>query len=285
MWIYALDYTSACTLADTPAFYWYKEKYPVEMIGVLNKDSTTISSHNFTETELNSLPDINNFSFQNIKILTIGMLKINVHPITDTTDAISGHTIPYSNIKIEYNDKSLTATADENGLFETKIDSSILNNTRIKITSCLNSSFAERKVTTPFAGELTLLKVSENIPFNIVPSSTNPTILSKKNKTVITVVDSRINSSNWKLYINFINPMIEEKGKVLIDSLFFKKFDNEEILLKTNKKLVYESLDSGGNVSVSNVTFSTDKGLFLKPSKDLLEEEDYSTIVIWSIEE
>ena len=285
MWIHALDYTSACTLADTPAFYWYKEKYLVEMIGVLNKDSTTISSHNFTETELNLLPDINNFSFQNIKILTIGMLKINVHPITDTTDAISGHTIPYSNIKIEYNDKSLTATADENGLFETKIDSSILNNTRIKITSCLNSSFAERKVTTPFAGELTLLKVSENIPFNIVPSSTNPTILSKKNKTVITVVDSRINSSNWKLYINFINPMIEKNGKVLIDSLFFKKFDNEEILLKTNKKLVYESLDSGGNVSVSNVTFSTDKGLFLKPSKDLLEEEDYSTIVIWSVEE
>ena len=285
MWIYALDYTSACTIDDIPAFYWYKEKYPVEMIGVLNKDSTTISSHNFTQTELNSLPDINNFSFQNIKILTIGMLKINVHPITDAIDAISGHTIPYSNIKIEYNNKSLTAAADENGLFEAKIDSAILDNTRIKITSCLNSSFAERKVITPFTGELTLLKVTENIPFNIVPTSTNPIILSKKNTTVITVVDSRINSSNWKLYINFINPLIEENGKVLIDSLFFKKFDNEEIILKTNKKLVYESLDSGGNVSVSNVTFSTNKGLFLKPSKDLLEDEDYSTVVIWSVEE
>ena len=285
MWIYALDYTSACTLDDPPAFYWYKEKYPVEMVGVLNKDSTTISSHNFTEKELNSLFDINNFSLQNIKILTIGMLKINVHPITDTTDAISGHTIPYSNIKIEYDSKSLTATADENGLFEAKINSAIFDNTRIKITSCLNSSFAERKVTTPFAGELTLLKATDNISFNIVPSSTNPIILSKKNKTVITVVDSRINSSNWKLYINFINPMIEENGKVLIDSLFFKKFNNEEILLKTNKKLVYESLDSGKNVGVSKVTFSTDKGLFLKPNKDLLGDEDYSTIVIWSVEE
>ena len=79
--------------------------------------------------------------------------------------------------------------------------------------------------------------------------------------------------------------MIENSGKVLIDSLFFKKFDNEEILLKTNKKLIYESSDNGGNVSVSNVTFSTDKGLFLKPSKDLLEDEDYSTLIIWSVEE
>ena len=103
--------------------------------------------------------------------------------------------------------------------------------------------------------------------------------------TVVTVVDSRINSTNWKLYIYYTNPMIESSGKVLIDSLFFKKFNNEEILLKTNQKLIYESSDNGGNVSVSNVTFSTDKGLRLSPSKSLLKDEDYSTMVIWSIEE
>ena len=78
--------------------------------------------------------------------------------------------------------------------------------------------------------------------------------------------------------------MMENTGKVLIDSLLFKKFNNEEILLKTNKKLIYESNDNGGNVSISNITFSTDKGLFLRPSKDLLENEDYSTLIIWSIE-
>lgn len=103
--------------------------------------------------------------------------------------------------------------------------------------------------------------------------------------TVVTVVDSRINSTNWKLYIYYTNPMIESTGKVLIDSLFFKKFNNEEILLKTNQKLIYESSDNGGNVSVSNITFSADKGLFLKPSKDLLEDEDYSTLIVWCVEE
>lgn len=134
-------------------------------------------------------------------------------------------------------------------------------------------------------GELTLLKVTENIPFNMIPSSLNPIILPKKNKTVITVVDSRVNSSNWKLYLYFTNPMIEKEGKILIDSLFFKKFDNKEILLKTNKEMIFESNNNGGNVSVSNVTFSIDKGLFLKPSNNLLEDEDYSTLIIWSIEE
>ena len=285
MWVYALDYTSACTINDTPAFYWCKENNFAEITGVLNKDNTTITSHNFTDTELSSLSDINSFSFQDKKILTIGLLKINIHPIMDSINAISGHTIPYANVKIEYDNKSLTASADENGFFEASIDSVISDNTRVKIISCLNSCFTERKITTPFMGELTLLKTIKNIPFSMIPSSINPIILPKKSETVVTVVDSRVNSTNWKLYINYTNPMIEYNGKVLIDSLFFKKFNNEEIALKTNKKLIYESNDNSGNVNVSNVTFSVDKGLFLKPSKDLLDGEDYYTLVVWSIEE
>ena len=285
MWIYALDYTSCCTLDDTPAFSWYKENSPAEITGVFNKDNTTITSHNFTDSELSTLIDISNFSFQNRKILTIGMLKINVHPITNSVNTISGHTIAYSNVKIEYDDKSLTTEADENGLFEVDIDSSISDNTAIKITSCQNACYTERKVTTPFNGELTLLKVTENISFNTIPTSTNPVILSKKNKTIVTVVDSRKNSTKWKLYINYINPMMDYDGNVLLNSLFFKKFNNENISLNTNKKLIYESSDNEGNITVSNITFSVDKGLFLKPSKDLIEEDDYHTLIIWSIEE
>lgn len=284
MWIYALDYTSACTLDDTPAFYWYKENSLAQISGVFNKDTTTVESHNFTDEQLNLLSDINNFSFQNKKILTMGLLKINVHPITTTSDSISGHTIPLANVKIEYEDKSINALADENGLFEAKVDTVISNNTVVKITSCLNGCFTERKVTTPFNGELTLFKVTQNIAFSMIPTSINPIILPKQNENIVTVIDSRLNSTNWKLYINYTNPMMEVSGKVLIDSLIFKKFNNEEIDLKTNKKLIFESSDSGGNVNVSNVTFSIDKGLFLKPSKDLLEGEDYSTKIVWSVE-
>ena len=285
MWIYALDYTSACTLDDTPAFYWYKENSLAQITGVFNKDTTTVESHNFTDEQLNLLSDINSFSFQDRKILTIGLLKVNVHPITNSTNTISGHTVPYANVKIEYEDKSIKALADENGLFEAKVDTVISNNTVVKITSCLNGCFTERKVTLPFNGELTLFKVTQNIAFSMIPTSINPIILPKQKENIVTVIDSRLNSTNWKLYINYTNPMMEVSGKVLIDSLIFKKFNNEEIDLKTNKKLIFESSDSGGNVNVSNVTFSIDKGLFLKPSKDLLEGEDYSTKIIWSVEE
>ena len=284
MWIYALDYLDACTLDDTPAYYWYKENSLVEITGTFDKDTTTITSHNFTESELSLLTDINSFSFQNIKILTIGMLKINIHPINNSINTISGHTIPYSAVLIEYDTKRLTTTANEEGLFEIDIDSAVPDNTRVKITSCLNGCYTERKVNIPFNGELTLLKTTENIPFSTIPVSYNPIILHKKNMTVITVVDSRVNSTKWKLYINYVNPMISG-DKVLIDSLKFKKFDNELINLTTNKQLAYESNSNNGNVEVSNITFSTDKGLMIIPSKNLLVDEDYCTLIIWSIEE
>ena len=282
MLIYALDYLDACSLDDTPAFCWFKEDEFSKISGVFDKDTTTILSHNFTDSELTSLSDMNNFKFQDIKILTLGMLKVNVHPILNSTNTISGHTIAHSNVRLDYDDKSLIVNADETGFFEANVGS--VNNSFIKLTSCFNGIYSERKIVIPFMGELTLLKVTENIVFNMIPLSVKPVTLSKKDETIVTVVDSRVDSTNWKLYINYINPMMEKSGKVLIDSLVFKKFNNDEIALNTSRQLVYESSDNGGNVSVSNVTFSTNKGLLLKPSVDLFEDEDYSTLVIWSVE-
>lgn len=285
MWLEAIDYLNAYTIDNKPDFYWYKENICTEINGTITKDSTIITSHNFTSEELNSLFDITNFTFQKKKMLTVGMVKINIHPIIDTVNVLSGHTIGYADVEIEYNTKTLTAKADENGLFEFNLDNIIPNDTTVKLTTYLNGCFTERKIIVPFYGELTLLQVTENIPFSQNKISQEPLILSKKNQTIITIVDSRINHTKWKLFANFINPMIERSGMILIDSLLFKKFNNEIIKLTTNKKLVYEANNTSENVEVNKITFSVDKGLLLSPNKNLLEDEDYSTLIIWTLEE
>lgn len=160
---------------------------------------------------LTEYPDDNS-----IKIKENGVYLISYSLCGDTNEDCS------LTMSVRAND-ILQPTADENGVFEADFDTTIPDNTRIKIISCLNSYYTERKVTVPFSGELTLLRVTENIPFSMNPSSIKPIILPKKNQTVVTVVDSRINSSKWKLYLNYTNPMIEKEGKVLIDSLVFKK--------------------------------------------------------------
>ena len=285
MWLEAIDYLNAYTIDNKPDFYWYKENICTEINGTITKDSTIITSHNFTSEEVNSLSDITNFTFQKKKMLTVGMVKINIHPIIDTVNVLSGHTIGYADVEIEYNTKTLTAKADENGLFEFNLDNIIPNDTTVKLTTYLNGCFTERKIIVPFYGELTLLQVTENIPFSQNKISQEPLILSKKNQTIITIVDSRINHTKWKLFANFINPMIERSGMILIDSLLFKKFNNEIIKLTTNKKLVYEANNTSENVEVNKITFSVDKGLLLSPNKNLFEDEDYSTLIIWTLEE
>lgn len=285
MWLEAIDYLNAYTIDNKPDFYWYKENICTEINGTITKDSTIITSHNFTSEELNSLSNITNFTFQKKKMLTVGMVKINIHPIIDTVNVLSGHTIGYADVEIEYNTKTLTAKADENGLFEFNLDNIIPNDTTVKLTTYLNGCFTERKIIVPFYGELTLLQVTENIRFSQNKISQKPLILSKKNQTIITIVDSRINHTKWKLFANFINPMIERSGMILIDSLLFKKFNNEIIKLTTNKKLVYEASNTSENVEVNKITFSVDKGLLLSPNKNLFEDEDYSTLIIWTLEE
>ena len=43
MWSEAKDYTSACDLEDIPPLYWYKDNYPLEIKGIFDKDTTTIT--------------------------------------------------------------------------------------------------------------------------------------------------------------------------------------------------------------------------------------------------
>lgn len=80
-----------------------------------------------------------------------------------------------------------------------------------------------RKITTPFNGEITLFNKNEVITFNNTPISNTPMILAKLKPNSLTVVDSRKNSSDWNLYINYLNPMKSKTNKLLSDSLLFKK--------------------------------------------------------------
>lgn len=80
--------------------------------------------------------------------------------------------------------------------------------------------------------------------------------------------------------------MKTESGLILIDSLIFNKFNNENVILKSTPILVYSGSDNGGNIEVSNITFSTEKGLLLKlaDTSILNFKEEYSTKVIWTLE-
>ena len=79
----------------------------------------------------------------------------------------------------------------------------------------------------------------------------------------LTVVDSRKNSSDWNLYINYLNPMKSKTNKLLSDSLLFKKNDSEIVAVKTISILIYHGTNNGGVVNVEDITYSVEEGLLL----------------------
>ena len=282
MWTEGADFKDFGTINDLPVLTWYKESELASVSGVLNSGSTTDIETNFTPDELSNLPDLSNFSFQKRKGLSLGTFATNIHPITSTSTSISGYTKPLAGVKIEYDNVSQIVTADDEGLFEYTLASSITDATTIKITSCSEYIYIQRNITTPFNGELTLLHAPNSVSFSSLSQSTVP----KTDATTIKVADSRTSSRVWNLYVSIAKPLESQNGYTLPDALVFKKFDNSIITLNEVPSLVYTNTSSSSIAQLHKLTYSTEKGLLLDLTNKYLEvNEEYQTKVIWNLEE
>ena len=287
MWQNSVDLSSAGDINNLPNYSWYKENDSLKIEGVMTSSMTAITSHNITTSELKNLPDIGNFAFQNRKQFSIGNTYMNIHPINKNKNTISGHTEYFADVLIKYNGIEEIVNADDEGLFEYNISSSIPDNTKIELTANVSGSFiyGTRTVTTPFTGELTLLNVNPSIDFSLTPIN-NTYIFPKSNDLKTKIVDSRLNSSDWKLYAYIDNPPTSSNGFVLDNALIFKKFDDEIVTLTNNPVIVFTGSNNEGIVSFKEINWSKEKGPLLDLTNEALEaNEEYFSNIYFSIEE
>lgn len=288
MWSSSTEFVNAGGINDLPEFSWYKSNYLSFVVGTITKTETTIETHNFSSTELLELPELTNFVFQNRKEFSIGTFPLNIHPITNTSLSISGHANDLTDVIIAYESISDIVTTDETGLFTYTLSNVIQDNTKVKITANIQGSFiyATRELVTPHNGELTMMESPTNIEFSLTPILLDPVILPKKEENIIKIIDSRLTSSNWNLYVHLSNPMHSINGYTLLNAVVFKKFDNSTVILNEVPSLVFTGNETSGDVEVHNVTWSVNNGLLLRLIDNALEvNEEYNTKVIWSIRE
>lgn len=287
MWQDSIDIAIAGSIDNLPDYSWYKDDNLSEISGIFDKNTTTIIKTNYTEEEKRKLPSLDKFIFQNKKEFSIGMIKVNIHPIDNASIKISGHTMANTDVLIAFDDISEVVTSNVDGLFEYILEEDIKDGTNIKVIVCTPTSFIynTRDIITPFDGEVTLLKSTEVATFDNIPMTLNPVILRRTSSSTVTVVDSRKNSNSWNLYISYLNPMMSKDAKVLSDSLIFKKFDNETFMLRTSPTFVYQGVKASEDVSVENITFSKDRGLLLRLDGSTFNlNDEYATRYIWTIE-
>ena len=287
-WSSASSFATAGGIDNLPDYFWYKENDLMVLEGILTSSLTSITKMNLTNAELSKLSDIGNFSFLSRKQFSIGTNIFNVHPINNTTKKISGHTISFCDVLIKYSSISTTVQADENGLFEYSFSSDIPDNTEVEITTNLPGSFlyGTRRISTPYNGELSFIGLTSFFEFSLNPISINPTILPKSKDLIIKVVDSRLTSTDWKLYASINKPATSQMGYVLDDALIFKKLDDEIVVLNENLQLVFNGTSRVGDIELLDITFSKEKGPLLDLSNNALEiNEEYFSSINFKLEE
>lgn len=261
MWNDSTPLASAGGIYNLPDYYWYKEDGLMKFEGITTNNHTAITSYNLTKDELSKLSDIGNFSFQSKKQFSIGSITTNIHEISSIRNKLSGHTMQFCDVLIKYNNVVETVQADNDGFFEYNLSNIIADNTTVEITSNNPSSFIyeTRRITTPHNGELCLMNVDNAFSFELIPISTAPIILPKNKDLLIEIVDSRVNSSKWKLYAYVDNDPISQLGYKLEDSIVFKRLGDTITRLNNTKVLIHTGEDNKGVPLKTNLTYSKEK--------------------------
>lgn len=288
LWSNSKDITEAGGINDIPDYSWYKESAPLSITGTLTNRLTAVTSHNLTKAELAKLPDFGNFNLVSKKEFSIGSYKSNIHQLTSTKNIISGHTETFANVLIRYGNVSTIVTTDSTGYFEYTSPNTLPDNTEVEFIINVPGSFSyqRRSITIPYEGELNIISESTPITFALTPISTAPIILPKSEDLTIRVVDSRKNSSDWKLYAYIDKDLTSPTGFILKDALVFKKFTDEIIYLTTTKTLVYTGEDTSGTTKLITLEYSKEKGPLLNLTDTPLEaNEEYFANIYFRVEE
>lgn len=274
------------TTSNMPTYSWYKTNDLSTIKGTFTSNKTNITSHNYTSDELKELPDITNFNFTNKKIFSIGTTLLKVSALTDTDTFISGYFYPNSSVLIQYNDVSSTAVADSSGYFKHQLENSLPIGTVITFNAkeYNNLIYNTKSIEIVYAGDITIDNAPNVISFKLKPISNNPIICPKSDKLNITITDSRINGSIWKLYATIDNDLTNEFGDILKDALIFIDTDGIKHILSSNKTLVYTWEDNGNETKITNIIWNENEGILLQINNPIINNSEYKAYITWTIE-
>lgn len=278
--------TANISPATLPTYSWYKDTTS-NITGTFTNTTTTILSTNYTEAELQVLPALTNFNFPNKKILSIGEVPFTVNAISDTATTMTGITTPNSSILISYNAVNDVITAADDGTFTYTYDNPLPEGTDItfNIKEYNDLIYHTKKVQIVYPGELIISKASKSISINLTPLSLNPILCPKENELVVTIIDSRINSTAWKLYAQINSDLTSKEGNTLTNSLVYKDESGTITPLSTTKTLVYTGTENAGTPLTTDVTFKEDEGILFMSTDKIIRGVEYETNIIWTIEE
>lgn len=282
-----IPYSGDISKDNLPTYSWYKNNSLSTISGTFNSTKTTIITNNYTEEELKILPDLTNFNFPNKKILSIGTVPLRLNAITDKDTNMSGITDPNASILIEYNDVSIIVKANEEGIFSYDYQETLDVGTVISfiVKNYDTVLYYNKTVEIVYSGELTLDTATKYFEFKLSPISDNPLLYPRLNDLIITVTDSRVNSSPWKLYATINHDLESNDGITLKDSLVYVNNLGEISVLSSTPTLVYTGESNDGSLKVTNISWNENEGILFQLKDYLENKKEYKAEITWILEE
>ncbi len=272
---------------NMPTYSWYKNTNLSNITGTFTSSVVTITSNNYTEEELTNLPLLSNFNFLNKKILSIGTFPITVNALTDQDTVMSGISNSLASILISYNDVDTIVTCNENGEFNYSYQDPLPEGTTITFNAKENNNwiYSTKKITIVYSGELTLDSATKYFSFKLHAIKENPILCPRDTDVIIKVTDTRVNSSNWKLYATINHDLTSKDGLILKDSLVYVDSDANINVLSTTPTLIYTGESNQGTTKITNVTWNENEGILLMIKEYLENNTEYEAEITWIIEE
>ena len=136
-----------------------------------------------------------------------------------------------------------------------------------------------------YSGELTLDTATKYFEFKLSPISNNPLLYPRLNDLIITVTDSRVDSSPWKLYATINHDLESDDGIILKDSLVYVNNLGEISILSSTPTLVYTGESNGGSIKVTNISWNENEGILFQLKDYLENKKEYKAEITWILEE
>lgn len=278
---------SVISTSNMPLYSWYKGKGTSSIKGKFTSSGCTVESHDFTEEELKELPAISNFVFANKKIFSIGDFAFRVNALTDSDVIMSGVTVPGTSILISYNDVNSVALADSDGKFSYSYDSALPIGTVITFDAKLSDDviYHTKVIQIVYSGEIVLDSASSVVTFKLVPISDSPIICPRDSVLNVIVMDSRVNSSDWKLYASVKGSLVSNMGEVFEGVLIYRDSSGNVYPLGNSPILVYTGSNNDGNEKVTTVSWNDNEGILLRIDGKVICNREYTASIVWNIEE
>lgn len=278
-----IDASSDISLENMPNYSWYKDSKSSSISGKFTSTTTTIENHNYTEEELKELSSLSDFVFANKKIFSLGDLAFRVNSLTDSDIVMSGKTGSLNSILISYDNTNAVVKADDNGTFSYSYDTPLEIGTKITFNVKKNNGFIyhTKVIEIVYSGELILDSATKIINFDLEPISTNPIICPKSINLVVNVIDTRVNSTEWKLYASVNYELLTTSNETFSGAIVYKSSDGNIVTLSDKPTLVY----TGTGETNTSVNFNTDEGILLMINEKIVVGKEYTSNIIWSIQE